>query len=1693
MKKKLLLLTFVFMALLSFGQHSSNSELLNTNALSQNPDSSVNRTNHKKSFNNNAISVELIDTIKNKTKKIPVEPEKRLIDNSSTSHPLENSLKNKTQRTQIELKTNTSQQDSLDVKISTDLDATSISLSYDPVGINQTETITVTFNEVDGTAVSNRRIEYYLSTDASIGYSDYYIGYDNVTLSANSSGTESTSFVPANISGISAGDYYVGVIIPDENEAWHRTDPLTISTSVADLEIPTTALSYDPVAMNQTETITVTVNEVGGSSVSGREIQYYLSTNSTITTSDFYIGNDFVYLSANGSGTESISFVPANISGISAGDYYVGIIIPDENEAWCRNDPLSIINASDLEIPSIAVTLDPVEMDQTETISITLNEVGGSSVSNREVEYYLSTDETINTSDFYIGNDYVSLSANGSGTESISFVPSNITGISEGDYYIGIIIPDENEAWCRNDPLTIISSPVPDLEISSIALSYDPVEMNQTETISITLNEVGGSSVSNREVEYYLSTDETINTSDFYIGNDYVFLSANGSGTESISFVPSNITGISEGDYYIGIIIPDENEAWHRIDPLTIISDNEPDLEIPNIALSYDPVNINQTETITATVNEVGGSSVSNREIQYYLSYDQTLTSDDIYIGNDHVNLTANGSGTESISFIPQDINGLSGGDYYVLINIPDENEYWYRYDPLTINETEPYIYVSPTSLEIYQSAYNNYNTSLSLSSQDTGIVTYKYIPPVKVDNKITDTNGNTINTIIIDGKPPKVFRAKTASPLKSASSMALPKVPAFDWSFGCSATAAAMIAGYYDNNGYPDIYTGPTNGGVMPMDNSSWGTMVDSGGDTRSICPLSATMQGVDGRTTRGHVDDYWDTYGHEGPDPYIINEWQEHDYEGCTADFMKTNQSKYKNSDATTIFYYNTNGSPTTLSSDEYPSDGLAGLKDFFESRGYTVESYYSQYINGYDGNTVGFTFAQYQQEIDAGRPVLIHVEGHTMVGTGYDDNNLVYLHDTWDYNTHSMTWGGEYPYGSSGLQHYGVSVIQLEGSVGANSFTISNQGGGTLVVSSIQSDQSWLSTNISSASVNAGGSETVDVSINWSVLSSQQTGTITINSNDSDEPSVSVSVTAIPDVPETVTISLSSNPTDGGNTTGDGEYSIGESVTVKATPNSGYTFSNWTENGTNVSSSNTYTFTAQNDRDLVANFEEDSPCEIDWSVNPANYQYSGEVNAKVELADGTFAQQGKLGAFVGDECRGVADLTYFPPADHYVASILTYSNLASGEEISFKFLNYDNCEILDGLSPTVQFTANMINGSAIEPIILVSAVNYTKELAQGWTWFSVNVDGEDMSLASVFKNVALSTGDYIKNQTQSATYYEGSGWYGHLSTIDPKSMYMVKLVKPDTIEFKGKPVDISNTSILLNEGWTWIGYLPQNNQTVADAFSSINLANDDYIKNQEQSATYYDNYGWYGSLNYLEPSKGYMIKMSNSSNLTYTETNSLKSGKLDIIADINQYVNPSEFEFNGSVTAIVNFNADVAFEENDKILAFVNGECRGVAQALWFEPGQTMLYNIMVYSNNREGEQITFKYFDSSETSFYTLDGNVEFTSDMVIANANNPYKLSMLSSNDELTDNKLSYSIYPNPAKEFVSIEYTLKQPSKIQIDIYDSLGRLTESLVKQKQENGLYTKQWNVSSYPRGHYLVKLTTDQEVKVEKIVIE
>lgn len=308
------------------------------------------------------------------------------------------------------------------------------------------------------------------------------------------------------------------------------------------------------------------------------------------------------------------------------------------------------------------------------------------------------------------------------------------------------------------------------------------------------------------------------------------------------------------------------------------------------------------------------------------------------------------------------------------------------------------------------------------------------------------DEDGNKLVMRRIAGYPPEILPEPNKEiPVKSKTVNYLENTPGYTWCYGCTATATAMFAGYYDHFGADLCYTGPENGGVQPLTNTVWQTASQSDTD---MCPVAASKSGVDGRVTAGHGDDYWTGYMDEDTDPYY-GAWTEHDHtvgQPCTADFMGTNQwYNWGNSDgSTSIWSYNAPyGGRLIDMADDYsttpPSrDGTHGMRLFFESLGYRVEINYNQNINGWvdpDDTaagpvTGGYRYADFMAAIDAGRPVLLGLDGHSMLGYGYDNStdSLIYVRDTWDTTTapgaHTMTWGGTY----SGMYHYSVSEIIL-----------------------------------------------------------------------------------------------------------------------------------------------------------------------------------------------------------------------------------------------------------------------------------------------------------------------------------------------------------------------------------------------------------------------------------------------------------------------------------------------------------------------------------------------------------------------------------------------------------------------------------------------------------------------------------------
>lgn len=554
-------------------------------------------------------------------------------------------------------------------------------------------------------------------------------------------------------------------------------------------------------------------------------------------------------------------------------------------------------------------------------------------------------------------------------------------------------------------------------------------------------------------------------------------------------------------------------------------------------------------------------------------------------------------------------------------------------------------------------------------------------------------------------------------------------------------------------------------------------------------------------------------------------------------------------------------------------------------------------------------------------------------------------------------------------------------------------------------------------------------------------------------------------IPGVSYSVTVTVV--PAVAGTVTGQGNYNDGSAVTLTATTNPGYAFVNWTENGSVVSTDEEYTFTIHANRNLVANF---TPYAYHWDVNI--HQYPGNMTAigviqidGVEQATPTL----EIGTFCNDECRGRQLLTYYPQVDRYMVFLMLYGE--DGDEMSFKL--YDHVleqELTLSCTSLVTFAANTALGNPVNPYVFNFINSQQTPLAEGWTWYSTYIEQDDIEGLQMMTEALNESGVMIKSQTGFIAN-SGGQWMGNLNEITNESMYMVNTTAATLLDMVGNSTIASQHPITMDPGWNWIGYPMTTANGVSVALSDIEAQPNDVLKSQESFATYYEGFGWFGSLNTITPGMGLMYDSKNSSSVTFTYTEG-RSGELkrNVTAESNHWApDMHKYTNNMNVMAVVELD-DVELRDGHYELAvFAGNECRGSVRLVYVEPIDRYVAFLTVAG--REATDLQFVLFDADENREYgDAKESLVFESDAVVGNTKSMMTVHFTSRDQESDWSKIA--VYPNPADggEHFSIVLPAASDHKVQVEIINELGAVVAAAqssslpleMKAPATPGLYT-------------------------------
>ena len=208
----------------------------------------------------------------------------------------------------------------------------------------------------------------------------------------------------------------------------------------------------------------------------------------------------------------------------------------------------------------------------------------------------------------------------------------------------------------------------------------------------------------------------------------------------------------------------------------------------------------------------------------------------------------------------------------------------------------------------------------------------------------------------------------------------------------------------------------------------------------------------------------------------------------------------------------------------------------------------------------------------------------------------------------------------------------------------------------------------------------------------------------------------------------------------------FNHGETCTVTATPNTGYYFVNWTENGTEVSSNASYTFTVTSDRDLTANFSDEPSTSVQTIALDAGWNW---LSANLDIT-----------------------LNQLKEA---IANALGSDGFATIKSRT-RYVNYQNGQWRGSLTSIDITQMYKIKTSASCEITLTGIpVNPTEQaitITSGNNWIAFPLS-ESMSVNQAFGGFPTN-GDIIKNKNASATF-NGSSWRGSLQNLEPGHGYI------------------------------------------------------------------------------------------------------------------------------------------------------------------------------------------------------------------------------------------------------------------------------------------------------------------------------
>ncbi len=471
--------------------------------------------------------------------------------------------------------------------------------------------------------------------------------------------------------------------------------------------------------------------------------------------------------------------------------------------------------------------------------------------------------------------------------------------------------------------------------------------------------------------------------------------------------------------------------------------------------------------------------------------------------------------------------------------------------------------------------------------------------------------------------------------------------------------------------------------------------------------------------------------------------------------------------------------------------------------------------------------------------------------------------------------------------------------------------------------------------------------------------------------------------------------------------------------------------------------------------------------------------------------------VGVFIGDSFCGMGNIKIDEGTGKYTAAFPIYYSSASANSLEFRLWDADEGKEYRYYSDEFLFQSGSTIGSRNEPILIEPNEAYQSILLKsGWNWISFNVATSDLSIDRVLKDYPAKTGDLIKNQYSFSEYSKEYGWIGTLDFLSLESGARLKSVNSGELVASGLRASNWATPALLSKGWNWISYLPEEKLSIKDALYFMEAIPGDKIQSQFQSAVFNNNGEWLGTLNELEPGKGYLLYTESPKQLIYPDLKKANSTELVFKEKSDWFVDVKKYETSMSLIGELELLGETYGDSSTIVAAFINGECRGVVKPKYIPQLDKYVNFMMVYGDPTEiGDTVRIKLFDSGKELIRDIEYKLAFGKDNHFGSLQKPELLKALQTDSErIPNNYYLEQNYPNPFNPSTTINYGIPKNGNVTILIYNILGERVAVLVDQVQKAGRYSLIFEANKFGMASsvYFYQIKSEDFVTSKKMLL-